>query len=185
MTLLTLRDAEKIGIEVLPFDQQIPATKPDKRITSRETSNQEIANRARLFVKEIHSRSSGTNSVEWLSPLYAAEVNYYGKLISRGEVLARLRVTIERWPERSVSIQDRSMNAACNGRRPGFAQPVPQEVPMECVVTGTVNLTGRSLVRNAAVSAFASFTYVLSASGNRFVIKGEHGTILQHRYSPY
>jgi hypothetical protein len=35
MTLLTLRDAEKIGIEVLPFEQQIPATKPDKRVTSR------------------------------------------------------------------------------------------------------------------------------------------------------
>src|SRR5262249_31397832 len=66
MTLLTLRDAEKIGIEVLPFEQPIPATKSDKRVTSRETSNQEIANRAQLFVKEINSRYSRTNSVEWL-----------------------------------------------------------------------------------------------------------------------
>jgi HNH endonuclease len=66
ITLLTLRDAEKIGIKVLPFEQQIPATKPDKRVTSRETSKQEIANRARLFVKEINSRYSRTNSVEFV-----------------------------------------------------------------------------------------------------------------------
>jgi hypothetical protein len=63
LTLLTLRDAEKIGIEVLPFE----AAKTAPRVPSRETSNQEISSRARLFVKEINSRFS-RNAAEWPAP---------------------------------------------------------------------------------------------------------------------
>src|SRR6516165_12114122 len=87
LTLLTLPDAEKIGIEVLPFEEQTPATKPAPPVTSREASNEEITGRARLFVKEINSRFSRTNVAEWLGPLYADEVNFNGKFISRGEVV--------------------------------------------------------------------------------------------------
>ena len=66
LTLLTLPDAEKIGMEVLPFEEQTPATKPAPPVTSREASNEEISGRARLFVKEINSRFSRTNVAEWL-----------------------------------------------------------------------------------------------------------------------
>jgi hypothetical protein len=52
MTWLNLREAKQIGIEVLPFEEQTPATKPAPPVTSREASNQEISSRARLFVKE-------------------------------------------------------------------------------------------------------------------------------------
>src|SRR5262249_20170474 len=83
LPLLTLRDAEKIGIEVSPFEQQTPAPKTAPRVTSRETSNQETSSRARLFVKEMHSRFSRTNAVGWLDSLYADEVIFYGKLTSR------------------------------------------------------------------------------------------------------
>src|SRR5215510_13080895 len=56
MTWLTLPDAKQIGIEVLPLDQQTPATKPMPRVTSREPSNQDMRSRARLFVKEMYAR---------------------------------------------------------------------------------------------------------------------------------
>jgi hypothetical protein len=41
MTWLNLREAKQIGIEVLPFEEQTPATKPAPPVTSREASNQE------------------------------------------------------------------------------------------------------------------------------------------------
>jgi hypothetical protein len=165
LTLLTLRDAERIGIEVLPFEQQIPVTKTAPRVTSRETSNQEISLRARLFVKEMHSRFSRTNAVEWLAPLYADEVVFYGKLTSRGEVVTLHHLLAERWPERSYSIQDKSMNAVCDESRPGLAQ---------CIVTGTMEWTARNLGRNAAATGLESFTYVLRPSGDKFIIKEEN-----------
>ena len=177
LTLLTLPDAEKIGIEVLPFEET-PATKIAPPVTSREASNEEISGRAALFVKEINSRFS-RNAVEWLGQLYADEVNFNGKLISRGEVVALHRRFAELWPERSYTIQDKSMNAAC-GERAGLAQSVPQ-LPVECIVTVTMEWAHRSLARNAATSGLGSVTYVLRASGNTFVIKGEQGTVLQRR----
>jgi len=176
LTLLTLPDAEKIGIEVLPFEET-PATKIAPPVTSREASNEEISGRARLFVKEINSRFSRTNVAEWLGPLYADEVNFNGKLISRGEVVTLHRRFNERWPERSYSIQDKSMNAVC-GERAGFAKSVPQ-LPVECIVTVTMEWAHRSLARNAASSGLGSVTYVLQASGNTFVIKVEQGTVIK------
>ena len=175
LTLLTLPDAEKIGIEVLPLEET-PATKIAPPVTSREASNEEITGRARLFVKEINSRFS-RNAAEWLGPLYADEVNFNGKLISRGEVVTLHRRFAERWPERSYTIQDKSMNAAC-GERAGLAQSVPQ-LPVECIVTVTVEWAHRSLARNAATSGLGSITYVLRASENTFVIKGEQGTVIK------
>jgi hypothetical protein len=44
LTLLTLQDAERIGIEVLPFEQHEPTTEPAQRITPR--GHQELSKRA-------------------------------------------------------------------------------------------------------------------------------------------
>jgi hypothetical protein len=142
MTWLNLHEAKQIGIEVLPFEEQTPATKPAPPVTSREASNQEISSRARLFVKEINSRLSRINAAEWVGQLYADEVISYGKLRSRREIVTEHRLYTEQWPERSYSIQDKSMNAVCGESGPGPAQPVPQ-VPVECIVTGTMEWKGR------------------------------------------
>ena len=127
-----------------------------------------------LFVKEINSQFSRTNAVEWLGPLYADEVNFNGKLISRDEVVTLHRRFTERWPAHSYIIRDKSINVVCGE----IAQSVPQ-APVECIVTGTMEWAHRSLARNAASSGLGSFTYVLRTSGNTFVIKGEHATVLQ------
>src|SRR5262245_49331776 len=73
---------------------------------------QELTKRALSFVNEIHSKWSETNAfgLAWLDPLYADEVNFYGKLISRAEVLTEKRLFTERWPERNYRIQPNSMN---------------------------------------------------------------------------
>jgi hypothetical protein len=170
MTLLTLRDAEKLGIEVFPFEDQAPATKPAPPVPSREATNQEISGRARAFIKEINSRLARINAAEWVSQLYADEVISYGKPRSRRDLVTEHRLYTEQWPERTYNIQDRSMNAVCGDSRPNPAQAVPQ-APVECIVTGTMEWTTRSLARNAAASGLSAFTYVLRPSGNTFIIK--------------
>ena len=56
---------------------------------------------------------------------------------------------------------------------------------MECTVTGLMHSTKRSLARGATTSGSESFTYLLRASGNTFVIKGQHETVLQRRDGTY
>lgn len=201
MTWLTLADAKQIGIDVLPFETQTarpgaeewaappsPAdSKPKQPVTSvlpsehqipaqpspGETSNQAIGNRAQLFVRQLYSQFARTNTVEWLRPLYAQQVMFYGKLISRDEVLSSLRLEIEKWPERNYRLQDTSISATCREGRLGAVEPVP--TPMECTVTGRMSWVGRSLARNAlAKGGIDGFTYVLRPSGDTFIIKEEH-----------
>jgi hypothetical protein len=85
-----------------------------------------------------------------------------GKLTSRREVVTKHGLLTEQWPERSYNIPDKSLNAVCG------------EVPVECIVTGTIESSARSLARNAAMSVLESFTYVLRPSGNTFIIKEEN-----------
>src|SRR5262249_21057478 len=185
MTFLTLQDAGHIGIEVLPFERHALTMKPaydppplkwgDVRITPREIplDHQELSKRALSFVNEIHSKWSETNAagLAWLDTLYADEVDFYGNTISRAEVLTEKRLFTERWPERNYRIQPNSMNAVCGKDyyRPG----------MECIVTGTVKWQTRSSTRNAIASGLAGFTYILGASGETFIIRGEHGSVAQ------
>ena len=184
LTLLTLQDAERIGIKVLPFEQHVPTTKPadepslksdDVRITPGETPRdyQEASKRALSFVNEIHSKWSETNAAgfAWLDPLYADEVDFYGKLISRAEVLSEKRLFTERWPERTYRIQPSSMNAVCGK---DYYRP-----SLECIVTGMVEWQTRSRARNATASGLAGFAYVLEASGGTFFIRGESGSVIQ------
>jgi len=179
MTWLTLPDAKQIGIDVLPFETQTASTTPQQptqqtpaQPSPPETSNQAISNRAQLFVRELYSQFARTNTVEWLRPLYAQQVMFYGKLISRDEVLSSLRLEIEKWPERNYRLQDRSINATCREGRLGAVEPTPG--PMECTVTGRMSWVGRSQARNAmAKGGVDGFTYVLRPSGDTFIIKEE------------
>ena len=134
LTLLTLQDAERIGIEVLPFDQHAPTTEPAQRITPREPprNQRELSKRALSFVNLIHSKWSETNTagLAWLDPLYADEVKFYGNTISRAEILTVKRLFTERWPERNYRIQPTSQ----------LATFVPKASPIPC------NKSSRSVV---------------------------------------
>src|SRR5262249_42140956 len=153
--------------------------------SDQELRNRELRNRALRFVNEIHSKWSEPNAaaLAWLDPRYADEVNFYGNVISRGEVLSEKRLFTERWPERSYKIQPKSMTAVCDESLPGLTQSLPPQMPLECIVTGTVEWQARSPARNAAASGLAGFTYVLQVSRGKFIIKGEHGSVLKRQTS--
>ena len=166
MTWLNFRDAKQIGIDVAPWPTpQLPSK------ANQEPSEDDLSNRARAFVIAIQSRWSDANStaLNWLDTLYAPEVDYYGKRLSRDAVLAEKRQFAERWPERAYKIKANSMMAHCSAS--------------ECVVTGNIEWEARSRTRNAASSGMATFAYVLAASGGKLFVHGENGTVLQLRTS--
>ena len=172
------------------FEQHAPTTKPahdppplkwdDVRIKPNEIprDDQELSKRALSFVNEILSKWSETNAagLAWLDPLYADEVNLYGKLISRAEVLTEKRVFTERWPERNFRIQPNSMNVVCGN---DYYSP-----GLECIVTGAVEWQTRGPARNATASGLAGFTYTLEATGATFLIRGEQGSVLRGARPP-
>jgi len=170
MTWLTLQDAKRIGIEVVPWVFEEPkSTLTQPAVASREPPDGDLADRAAEFVKAIHSKWSGTGAADatWIEALYAQQVDFYGKRLSRQEVVVEKRRFTERWPHRSYNIQANSMRARCD--------------PSECIVTGNVDWETRSAARNTAASGLATFTYILVPLGGTFLVKGENGGVLQRR----
>jgi hypothetical protein len=168
MTWLNFRDAERIGIDVMPWAPEQQSLKPAQPPGPlRDPTAEGLATRARSFVTAIQSRWSDANSsgLGWLNTLYANEVDYYGTRISRDSVLADKRRFAERWPERAYRIQTNSMKAQCSSS--------------ECVVTGNIEWEARSLSRSATSSGTASFTYVLVPSGGTFFVREENGSVMQ------
>jgi hypothetical protein len=160
MTWLNFHDAERIGIDVIPWESLQQSAKPSQPPGARSDPTAEgLVTRARSFVSTIQSKWSDASSsgLGWLNSLYANEVDYYGTRLSRDSVLADKRRFAERWPERAYRIQTNSMKAQCSAS--------------ECVVTGNIEWEARSLSRKAISSGTASFSYVLIPSGATFLIR--------------
>ena len=138
-----------------------------RRVVSREPKYQELAGRAQLFVNAVISKWSGTNAagLAEFDALYAAEINYFGKRLSRDAVLADKSRFAKRWPERTYKVQ--SSYAECNAS--------------ECFVDGSVEWETRSPARKAVASGVAGFSYVLMPLGETFVIKRESGNVRWRR----
>ena len=134
-----------------------------RRVVSREPKHQELAGRAQLFVNAVISKWSGTNpdGLVGFDALYAAEIDYFGKRLTRAAVLADKRRFAKRWPERIYKVQ--SSYAECNAS--------------ECLVDGSVEWETRSPARKAMASGIAGFSYVLMPLGETFVIKRESGNV--------
>jgi hypothetical protein len=168
MTWLNFRDAERIGIDVIPWEsvqQSSKSAEPPGPL--RDSTAEGLVTRARSFVTAIQSKWSDATSsgLGWLNTLYADEVAYYGTPLSRDSVLADKRRFAERWPERAYRIQTNSMKAQCTAS--------------ECVVTGNIEWEARSLARRATSNGTASFSYVLVPSGATFLIREENGRVIE------
>jgi hypothetical protein len=133
----------------------------------RKSRGEDLAADAKSFVSALTSKWSDTNAAALggLAALYAAQVDYFGKRLSRDRVLANKRRFFERWPERTYKIQ--SSYEQCSAS--------------ECLVEGYVQWETRSPARKARASGLADFRFVLMPSGPAFVIRAEGGNVIQRR----
>jgi hypothetical protein len=168
MTWLNLQDAQQIGIDVKVFEGPTAAKSPNNLPGgTSQPSSRELTERARSFVSTVMSDWSRGNAAALaaLDRLYATEVDYFGKRLSRDEVLADKRRFSERWPGRTYKVQ--SSYAECNAS--------------QCFVDGYLKWETRSPARKAVVSGDGSFNYVLIPSGDTFLIMRENGSVFHRR----
>jgi DnaJ domain len=163
-------DSASIFIDPDPEDAIVFVQGPLTPGEDRAFRSQDLAKRARSFVNAVTAKWSGTNAaaLAGLDALYAAEVDYYGKRLSRDGVLADKRRFIERWPKRTYKIQ--SSYEQCTASA--------------CFVDGYMEWEARSPARRAMASGVTGFRYVLVPSGGAFVIKGEGGNVLRRTQIP-
>jgi hypothetical protein len=139
MTWLNLQDAQQIGIDVKVFEGPTAAKSPNNLPGgTSQPSSRELTERARSFVSTVMSDWSRGNAAALaaLDRLYATEVDYFGKRLSRDEVLADKRRFSERWPGRTCKVQ--SSYAECNAS--------------QCFVDSYLKWETRSPARKAVVS---------------------------------
>ncbi|MDK1386482.1 hypothetical protein QN224_13810 [Sinorhizobium sp. 8-89] len=121
------------------------------------------ADRVLRFVAEYHDAWSRPNAqaLAFMSTAYADTVTFYGKAISRDEVLREKAVFADRWPKRVYSVKHGSERVTCDST---------------CTVTGTVEWFAHSPRRARSSSGMADFSLIWDPATNR--IMSETGKVL-------
>ena len=105
LTLLTWRDAEKIGIEVLPFEQPTPDTKTAPRVTPRETTPPSRSN----------STPQTNDNARWCVENCPAKCQASWRRLG----FPRVEACYEKWGELNRLGIARQCEAAIRARQPG------------------------------------------------------------------
>lgn len=137
---------------------------PTARTTEAQKPLPTSRDQALRFVAKYHEAWSQPNAMAlaFMDNVYADTVVFYGKAVSRGEVLREKHVFAERWPQRAYSVRHGSEHAVCGSL---------------CTVTATVEWYAHSPQRAKTSSGAAEFTLTWSPTTGR--IESETGKVLQ------
>jgi clan AA aspartic protease (TIGR02281 family) len=135
--------------------------------SSEAAVSPEVETSARNAVRQFFAAWSDPSDPdgETMSRFYAAVVNFYGKQISRDELMQEKLRFARRWPTRSYIPEPDSLQVSCSANAP------------VCTVVGTVDWSASGASRSSSGSARFSLSY----QGGRIV--EEHGRVLS-RNSP-
>jgi hypothetical protein len=149
LALITPDVAKKLDIEVamVPLDQQAPnrtvTPAPPRRYVSSEKQAENIV---------IYAMQAGNaGDINAVSNLYSDDVNYYGKRMSKSDIIADKLNFWERWPTRNYLIRPDSLAVKCD----------EVGLSIDCSVTGLVDWQAFNSSKRSSGSA--SFTYKLFA----------------------
>ncbi len=119
--------------------------------------------RALRFIAEYHDAWSRANpdALAFMSTVYAESVGFYGKAVSRDEVLNEKAAFAERWPVRAYSGKHSSERVVCAST---------------CTVSGVVEWFAHSPRRAKSSSGVADFSLTWDPSTSR--IMSETGQVL-------
>lgn len=149
---------------------------PERKVVPESSgvqSNPSLPERTASFLNGVYSRLSGPNELarNYLNDMYADSVNYYGKPLSRDQVVVQLHRFFERWPVRQYKPKNGSVEIRCD------------EKTLICLVKGTLEFDSRSPERNERSAGVATFEYTLSYSSPTASprITAESGAIIERR----
>jgi hypothetical protein len=104
-----------------------------------------------------------------LAARLGAQVDFYGKRMTRNDLLSLQSGYMQRWPDRGYTVRPQSLVAACDSGT------------QSCVVSGVVDYVLRSEPRNVFVSGAESFRLGVLAAGDSSVITSISSTALSRR----
>lgn len=171
MRYLTASEMVQFGVtSSAPGGQQVAAatdtTTPDavEPIRKAEDVSSEARDQALKFVEKYHEAWSWPNNqaLAFMEAVYADSVVFYGKTVTRDDVLQEKTVFAERWPKRAYSVKHGSEQVLCSST---------------CAVSAIVEWYAHSPKRAKSSSGAAEFT--LTWNPNTGKIESETGKVLQ------
>lgn len=144
---------------VASAEKEPPATSNYAPPAPTVTSHRDLQNSATELVRLIlQSNDDPQIALQMADRIYADFVDFFGKPMSRREVLDDKRRYFQRWPIRSAQVNERTVEALCeNGK---------------CVVMGEYDWYVSSPQRNKRANGTAKFYYVLDMEQGKIVAEG-------------
>jgi hypothetical protein len=172
-----LADLLDIKMAVFEFPDDKPATAsrstPQEPKTTGRVPFDTLEKRAKDFVLALNVLISGSADklTSVLPGLYSNEVAYFGKAISRDEVIGQISAFLSRWPTRAYSARPDSFKFDCN------------ELINKCRVEGLLDFDARSFDRNQRSHGVATFEYLLEFRPNARwpIISAENGKVVSRQ----
>ena len=154
-----------------PAQTSGPST-PERRQASPAPSNETAVEvRAREFAISIQRLWSGPNAdvLPAMGELYQDEVNYYGKQMTRAEIIKEKRAFMQKFPQREYRPREPIL-VSCREDA--------------CLVHGDVDFKAIDPVARIISSGVASFYYELALVGMQLRIKVENGHVISRSRQP-
>lgn len=172
MTLLTIADAKRFGIDVSVIDLNDTATREPTPSAVPPNVTVRLRDWSRQFIFALYHQMSATNdtALAALSSVYAETVNYFGADMPREQVIDREMQFLTRWPVRQYKPKDGQVFVNCD------------EAARVCSVSGVLQFDARSIERNQRSVGEATFQYRLyfaSLNQNTPKVVLENGTVLK------
>jgi ATP-dependent protease ClpP protease subunit len=174
MTWLTVADANRCGIDVFVIADQEPSKKEAKEI-SRTNSINGPEGEARDFAYNHFAVESEPpeESLRDMATQLAETVSFYGKYISRQEVLDEHKQFVRRWPQRRYLLRSNALNVSCN------------QIDNTCLIDAIVDWVASSAARNAKSVGTSVWSASLQRMGKgSFVITSVNGKVLNRQLTP-
>jgi hypothetical protein len=170
MTLLTIADAKRFGIDVSVIDLNDSTSRESTPSPMQPNVTARLRDWSRQFIFALYHQMSGANDTafSFLSGIYADTVNYFGTDMSREQVIDREMQFLTRWPTRQYKPKDGQVFVNCD------------EAARTCLVSGILQFDARSMERNQRSVGEATFEYRLyfpSLTQNTPRVVVENGTV--------
>jgi len=163
---LNFADARRYGIDVqrlnLTARQAPPPNSSSRDLFSGLTSSV----RKELFEFVDATNQSNDLSLSYLEGKYPAQVNYYGKMLSKESVLNDKKTFFKKWPARNYSIRPSSVTVTC-------------ETEKRCKTEGIVDWEASGSILNSKGAAALSLMWILQDSA--WKISSETSQVLDRK----
>jgi hypothetical protein len=172
---LSLDDAQEIGVNVallppMKTEPNSPAgIPPTEYPPQRPTIGLTLEQTAQRFLETYFGRWSENNvtAMGHFEGLYADQVTFYGRTVSKQAIIDIKRKFVERWPDRLYTVSPGSVSITCDYH------------DLSCLISSLVQWDCRSISRGERSTGLANFTVrvIFPSSGSPRIVS-ETGSVV-------